>query len=242
MQVLHVLASASQRHQPNASDNRTAPFCAVLPLQVQNNRCVCVSCRRRHRCRHRCCSCHALLLHISLCCVFFGVVIATLLLMLDRRPAAPPNHSQHRESPLRAKPPSYSATLVWACGLVAPPIRPALTSLCTADCPGRQPRVSETQCVPIDGLLYPPPPLASLFLRRQTQQLALHRVPWFLPIRCRCKVYSGSCVLWSSCLHAFRQSVPLLALHQRAANSGWRAITGKVGCCWLRLVLVQQKY
>ena len=43
MQVLHVLASASQRHQPNASDNRTAPFCAVLPLQVQNNRCVCVS-------------------------------------------------------------------------------------------------------------------------------------------------------------------------------------------------------
>ena len=38
-----MLASASHRHQPNASDNHTAPFGAVLPLQVQNNRCVCVS-------------------------------------------------------------------------------------------------------------------------------------------------------------------------------------------------------
>ena len=48
---------------------------------------------------------------------------------------------------------------------------------------------------------YPPPPP---FLRRQTQQL--HRVPWFLPLRCCCcEVYSGSCALWSSRLHALRQ-------------------------------------
>jgi hypothetical protein len=90
MQVLHVLASASQRHQPNASDNRTAPFGAVLPLQGQNNRCVCVSCRRRHRC----CSCHALLLHISLCCVFFGVVIATLLGFTSKLEGTPLNGSR----------------------------------------------------------------------------------------------------------------------------------------------------
>ncbi len=43
MQVLHLLASANHRHQPNASDNHTAPFGAALPLQVQNNRCVYVS-------------------------------------------------------------------------------------------------------------------------------------------------------------------------------------------------------
>ena len=54
---------------------------------------------------------------------------------------------------------------------------------------------------PIDCLLIPPPP----FLCRQTQQLALHRVPWSLPLRCRCEVYSGSCALWSPCLHALRQ-------------------------------------
>ena len=43
MQVGHMLASASHRRQPNASDNHTAPFGAALPLQVQNNRCVCAS-------------------------------------------------------------------------------------------------------------------------------------------------------------------------------------------------------
>ena len=43
MQMLHMLASASHRHQPNASDNHTASFGAVLPVQVLNNRCVCVS-------------------------------------------------------------------------------------------------------------------------------------------------------------------------------------------------------
>ena len=43
MQMLHMLASASHRHQLNASDNHTASFGAVLPLQVLNNQCVCVS-------------------------------------------------------------------------------------------------------------------------------------------------------------------------------------------------------
>ena len=43
MQVLHTLASARNCHQPYVSDNDTAPFGAALPLQVQNNRCVCVS-------------------------------------------------------------------------------------------------------------------------------------------------------------------------------------------------------
>jgi hypothetical protein len=38
-----MLASASNRHQLNASDNDTAQFCAALPLQVQHNLCVCVS-------------------------------------------------------------------------------------------------------------------------------------------------------------------------------------------------------
>ena len=38
-----MLASASNRHQLNASDNGTAQFCAALPLQVQHNLCVCVS-------------------------------------------------------------------------------------------------------------------------------------------------------------------------------------------------------
>ncbi len=38
-----MLENASHRHQQNASDNHTAPFGAVLPLQVHNDRCVCVS-------------------------------------------------------------------------------------------------------------------------------------------------------------------------------------------------------
>ena len=38
-----MLANASHCHQPTARDNHTAPFGAVLPLQEQHNRCVCVS-------------------------------------------------------------------------------------------------------------------------------------------------------------------------------------------------------
>ena len=51
----HVGDGTNHRHQPNARGKNTAPVGAVLPRQVQSNRCVCVSCRRRHRC---CCACH----------------------------------------------------------------------------------------------------------------------------------------------------------------------------------------
>ena len=39
----HAGDGTDHRHKPNARGNNTAPIGAVLTLQVQNNRCVCIS-------------------------------------------------------------------------------------------------------------------------------------------------------------------------------------------------------
>jgi hypothetical protein len=68
MQMLHMLASASHRHQPNASDNHTSSFGAVLPVQVLNNRCVCVS--------------DVVVVVVTVLLVLFSLSILLLLLLL----------------------------------------------------------------------------------------------------------------------------------------------------------------
>ena len=91
------------------------------------------------------------------------------------------------------------------------------------------PRVSETQCVLIDGLLIPPP--------RPRFAAKLSSLPCIV-----CPGFSPSAAAARFILASVRSglrasihsgnafpSVPRSALHQRAANAGWRAITGLRG-------------